>query len=227
MKTPCTDGVCLVAEARGEHLRCQGACAYTPTPTDTPRTDAQRERDRTLVSAAMRLREWEELCDKLERELSAMLAVARQNGDDLDEARSELSALRAANELPCCDAKNDVTPGGCYRAVHAENELARLRASTAGMPEGPHEINYADRRGYAGKQPWVWLDDWRRATQRAERAEADLVKAAVNEERWVWVINNPGALERIVLNTGNEAGGDWGTMIQNRVDAALSRKDQR
>ena len=36
MKTPCTDGVCLVAEARGEHLRCQGACAYTPTPTLPP-----------------------------------------------------------------------------------------------------------------------------------------------------------------------------------------------
>ena len=50
-------------------------------PSETPRTAAQQERDNTLVSAGQRIREWRDLCQAVESELTTALQRREEDGE--------------------------------------------------------------------------------------------------------------------------------------------------
>ena len=112
---------------------------------DTPRTDKREQWLKTDLSykAPEQLREVYsshidlllEDCRELERELSAAHEKARDYYYKFTAAQEKLAALEAAGELTCTDAKEQLM--GCFRAVHAENKLARYEQAGKELPKEP------------------------------------------------------------------------------------------
>ena len=84
----------------------QGMTAPAAQQQGTPLSDAQLERDHTLISPNQRITEWRDKCFEVERDLAA--------------ARAELEELRTktADRQACHDAAEEEL--GCFRAVRAE-----------------------------------------------------------------------------------------------------------